>query len=228
MRIKAVLMIIVIIISAVGCKAENPQTTVEEVDLSQERKSIEAFGVVKPEEFMDIIIDFISVVKEVQAYEGQYLKLNEPILLLDMSQYEAEISDTLSELNIAELEYQQISTGSEDLNTEVNKLKNNIKYTESLYQNTISELDINKKLFEEGVISEEKYNQSKLNAEEAETIVLNHAGFTKSNVSFVKFGNYDKRGKMLYDIEFLTDSKKYSYEVDAVTGQIISYHVKQR
>ncbi len=69
---------------------------------------------------------------------------------------------------------------------------------------------------------------SMLNAEEAETIVLNHAGFTKSNVSFVKFGNYDKRGKMLYDIEFLTDSKKYSYKIDAVTGQIISYHVKQR
>jgi multidrug resistance efflux pump len=173
MRIKAILMLLVIMISVAGCKAEDPQTTVEEIDLSQEKKSIEAFGVVKPEEFMDIIIDFNSVVKEVSVNEGQYLKLNEPILLLDLSQYEADISDTVSELNIAELEYQQISMGFEDLSAEVNKLKNNIKYTEGLHQNTIKELDINKKLFEEGVISEEKYNQSKLKAEEAENNLEN-------------------------------------------------------
>lgn len=172
MKIKVVLMLIIVIISAVGCNVEGSETTVEEVDLSHERSSIEAFGVVKPEEFMDIIIDFNSVVNEVSVNEGQYLNLNDPILLLDMSQYKAEISDTVSELNIAELEYQQISMGFEDL-TEVERLKNNIKYAETMYQNKVNELDANEKLFEEGVISKEKYNQSKLNAEEAKNNIEN-------------------------------------------------------
>lgn len=193
MKIKVVLMLIIIIISAVGCNAEGSQTSVEEVELSQERKSIEAFGLVKAEEFMDIIIDFNSVVKEVPVNEGQYLNLNEPILLLDMAQYEAEISDAVSQLNIAELEYQQISMGFEDLNTEVNRLKNNIKYSESIYQNTINELDTNEKLFEEGVISEEKYNQAKLNADEAENNIDNlKLELTNAEDSFYKKNQLDK------------------------------------
>ena len=188
MKIKVALLLIIIITGVVGCNAESPQTTVEEVDLSQERSSIEAFGMVKPEEFMDIIIDFNSLVKEVPVNEGQYLNLKEPILLLDMSQYEAEISDTLSELNIAELEYQQISLGFEDLSTEVNRLKNNIKYAEAMYQNTINELDANEKLFEEGVISEEKFNQSKLNAEEAK----NNLDNLKLELGNAENSNYKK------------------------------------
>lgn len=153
-------------LGTVGCSAEKPAIPAEEVDLSQKKKVIEAFGIVRPEESMDIVIDFNSVVTDVPVNEGQHIGLNEPILTLDLTQYEAQIADCRSELNIAELEYRQIGIDSDDLNTELNKLKNNIDFTEIMYSNAVKEFNSNEKLYEEGAISEEKYNQSKINMDE--------------------------------------------------------------
>lgn len=177
-----IFMFLLLILSLAGCKPKESDTSVEEVDLSHEKKSIEAFGVIKPEESMDIIIDFNSVVKEVLVSEGQHIGLNEPILTLDLSQYEAQISDSQSELSIAQLEYEQISMDYDDLNTEFNKLKNNIELTEKLYLSAEKELNTNEKLFEEGAISEETYNQSKMNMDEVKNN-LNNLNYEISNVT---------------------------------------------
>ena len=57
----------------------------------------------------------------------------------------------------------------------------------------------------------------------AKTIALEHAGLKESEVKFVNgYINYDD-GRAEYKIEFWKDNKEYDYEIDAITGEILSY-----
>lgn len=63
--------------------------------------------------------------------------------------------------------------------------------------------------------------------EQAKEIALKHAGKTAAQVQFVQAkSDYDK-GRLEYEIEFVVNSGsqyvEYDYEIDAVTGKIISY-----
>jgi uncharacterized membrane protein YkoI len=62
----------------------------------------------------------------------------------------------------------------------------------------------------------------------AKSVALNHAGFSETDVTFIKLTRYDKHRIELYDIEFLTDSAKYSYEINAVTGEVIASYYTSR
>ena len=56
----------------------------------------------------------------------------------------------------------------------------------------------------------------------AKEIVLNHAGVTESEATFKKLKlDIDDR-RTVYEIEFFVGSKEYEYEIDAITGEIIS------
>ena len=63
---------------------------------------------------------------------------------------------------------------------------------------------------------------AKITTEEAESIALNHAGFTKEEVTRLRtefdFDDYVPH----YDIEFHQDLWEYEYEINAETGAIIS------
>ena len=77
----------------------------------------------------------------------------------------------------------------------------------------------NKKLaIEQEFISEKK----------AKNIILKHANLSESDITVVKLVTYEKQQHHLYDMEFLTSTKKYSYEIDAVTGDVIAYYTKNR
>ncbi|MBC8546644.1 PepSY domain-containing protein [Clostridiaceae bacterium NSJ-31] len=58
----------------------------------------------------------------------------------------------------------------------------------------------------------------------AKEIALSHAGLKEADVTFVKSAlDYDD-GYQMYEVEFYTkDYKEYDYEIDARTGEIISY-----
>lgn len=66
-----------------------------------------------------------------------------------------------------------------------------------------------------------------LTVEEAKTIALNHAGLTADAVTFVKAKQDYDDGRLVYEIEFVTTSNngylEYDYEIDAATGNILSY-----
>lgn len=67
-------------------------------------------------------------------------------------------------------------------------------------------------------------NTGTISLEDAKTAALSHAGFTSSQVTFVK-GKLDyENGRQVYEIEFYTqDYREYDYEIDAATGEIVSY-----
>lgn len=58
----------------------------------------------------------------------------------------------------------------------------------------------------------------------AKSIALSHAGVSESAASAVKLSRYDKRGIMRYSVKFLTDDAKYSYAIDASSGEVVAYY----
>ena len=66
-----------------------------------------------------------------------------------------------------------------------------------------------------------------ITVEEAKTIALEHAGLTADAVTFVKAKQDYDDGRLVYEIEFVTTSGngylEYDYEIDAATGNILSY-----
>ena len=57
----------------------------------------------------------------------------------------------------------------------------------------------------------------------AKSAALKHAGLSASNVTFTKAKLDD--GK--YEIEFVSGSAEYEYEIDAATGSVLEYDVER-
>jgi uncharacterized membrane protein YkoI len=57
----------------------------------------------------------------------------------------------------------------------------------------------------------------------AKEIALAHAGLKESEVNFVRVHlDYDN-GRQEYEVEFYSDNVEYDYDIDALTGEIMSY-----
>lgn len=69
-------------------------------------------------------------------------------------------------------------------------------------------------------------NETAVTLEKAKQIALKHAGKTASQVTFVKAQKDFDDGRWEYEIEFIVSSKngylEYDYEIDAMTGKILS------
>lgn len=155
-----------------GCSTKNDEPAAVEVDLSQESKEIEAFGLVKTEESKYITIDFPAEILEVLVKEGQHVTYNEPIMTFDLSQYESQISEKKSELNIAKLEYERIIKNLDalsSLDNGVKKIQNELEFSTKLYDQSVDNYNSDARLFNEGAISREAFEQSQLSMDEAKS-----------------------------------------------------------
>lgn len=56
----------------------------------------------------------------------------------------------------------------------------------------------------------------------AKKAALNHAGIAENDASFITAKIDIEHGKTNYDIEFYVGNKEYDYEIDAVTGTILT------
>ena len=62
-----------------------------------------------------------------------------------------------------------------------------------------------------------------IGADRAKEIALDHAGVSASKATFVRAHLDYEDGRRVYDVEFYSGSKEYDYEIDAATGDILSY-----
>ena len=95
-----------------------------------------------------------------------------------------------------------------DIKVEVDYEKFEFKVTE--YKYVVEELD------------PENPVKGQITLEEAKEIALKHANLTNDQVIFGKC-ELDYDGTQKYDIEFHKNNVEYNYEIDANTGEIISY-----
>ena len=72
--------------------------------------------------------------------------------------------------------------------------------------------------------SRDSRKDSYIKLERAQEIAAEHAGFPVSEVTFIKAGLNHEDGRQVYEIEFVTDDcREFDYEVDPVSGKILSY-----
>ena len=75
----------------------------------------------------------------------------------------------------------------------------------------------------EGYLPSGGQSSGDIGAEKAKTIALNHAGVSASDAVFVRAHLDYENGRRVYDVEFYSGSREYDYEIDAATGNILSY-----
>lgn len=59
--------------------------------------------------------------------------------------------------------------------------------------------------------------------DQAKAIALEHAGLTEADVSRLEVRRDFDDGRQEYDVEFHANRLEYEYEIDAVTGKILSF-----
>lgn len=70
---------------------------------------------------------------------------------------------------------------------------------------------------------------SYIKPERAKKIAAEHAGFSVSEVTFVKTKLDYEDGRQVYEVEFVTDdNREFDYEIDPVSGKILSYDYDAR
>lgn len=60
----------------------------------------------------------------------------------------------------------------------------------------------------------------------AKKIAFSNAGVTEENANVIKIARYDKRFTTIYDIDFLTENYRYSYEINAETGEVAAQYMQ--
>lgn len=66
-------------------------------------------------------------------------------------------------------------------------------------------------------------NNSYIGEAKAKSIALQHAGLQENNVTITKVRLEKDYNRYEYEVEFFAGNKEYDYEIDAITGEIISY-----
>lgn len=69
----------------------------------------------------------------------------------------------------------------------------------------------------------DKGSSSEITIDNAKKIALDNAQLNENDVTFTEEKTDYDHGKKIYDIEFFYNNQEYNYEVDAQTGEIISY-----
>ena len=65
--------------------------------------------------------------------------------------------------------------------------------------------------------------QGSISEQQAKDIALKHAGLAESAVTFVKLGQEQDDGILKWDVEFVANGTEYDYDIDANTGDIVSF-----
>lgn len=69
---------------------------------------------------------------------------------------------------------------------------------------------------------------AKISKDEAKAKALKHAGVEEKDISGYDIEIDKENGKVVYDIDFMSGGKEYSYTVDANSGDIIEHEHEQR
>ncbi len=75
----------------------------------------------------------------------------------------------------------------------------------------------------QGASADSQTTQQQITEQQAKDIALNHAGLKEADVAYVNLElDYDD-GVLRYEVDFQKDRIEYDYEIDAYTGNILSY-----
>ena len=76
---------------------------------------------------------------------------------------------------------------------------------------------------EQPITGQQPQQSTSITEEQAKEIAANHAGVAVADVTFHSVSLEEDDGRRVYDVEFYSGSTEYDYEIDAATGDILSY-----
>ena len=93
-----------------GCTSKTEAVTGNEELIQQNvNPTIEAFGVIIAQDVRNVMISFPAVVEEVLVKEGEKVAYEDVLMILDVTEYQAQIENKERELKIARWELERIS-----------------------------------------------------------------------------------------------------------------------
>jgi len=190
-NIKILLLIILLLTALIstGCskKTEKEEAVANTVI---EANTVEAFGVVKALDERNILIDFPAQIEKIEVKEGQLVKKDSTLLTLNIDGYLRLIENKEHELKILELEKGKLEKriyGNLRNDPQIKRLIGNLEYTQKVYNQTKEEFISKERLYKEGAISKEDYENFRLKLSEIENAV-NDARFNLEINSNLKEG----------------------------------------
>jgi len=95
---------------------------------------------------------------------------------------------------------------------------------DSIWENIADAIeDIDEDARKNAVSTSAAINSAKnISVEDAKQIALAHAKIAQSGVTFIKAKLDTEDGRQVYDIEFYSGNTEYDYEIDAISGEIVS------
>lgn len=139
-----------------ACSSANGETEVEEVDLSAVSQQVEAFGRVNVSEEMSVSLDVSARVAEVMVKDGQQVMAGEPVLALDLTDFQYQTEDLKGELAVAQAE---VRAQAAELGQETDRLAKDLAFAEEELAQSQKDLETRLALQEAGAISQEEVDQ---------------------------------------------------------------------
>lgn len=160
-----VIAIVGVTLLSTACSKTAGKAEAQAAPAPAQKQSVEAFGVIKAADKRDINIDFTATVDQVLVKEGQTVQKGDRLILLDISDYEAQISSKQHELSSIRLQVRklqdQLKAASLENNNDpdVKKLLSDLQYSEGVYQKALKELEGQKALYDSGALSQHDYDE---------------------------------------------------------------------
>lgn len=160
-RLLSVVISLSALLGLTGCS--KPETPAEKP--IAETTSVSAYGVVKSDNVLDIVLDFPAKITDMAVQEGQRLSKNAVIASLNLDDYNLQIQSKAIELKISGKEKTKIlSETSLGLANDFNyqKLKDALNLAKTSVIQAEKDLNNAKSLLSSGAISQKEYDQYKL------------------------------------------------------------------
>lgn len=155
-------------------QSENTDIVYESTKPTLEDISIKAVasGSVKPRKEVNIKPQVSGIVDELYVEAGDLVEKGQPLAKIKLIPSEVNINSAMSNVELAELQYQNAKREA-DRQKKVASQQLDVDQAQANYDLAIKELNRQKVLFEQGVISEQELDQFKLDAELRRSIVEN-------------------------------------------------------
>ncbi len=155
LRLVFILFMICLLVTSTGCKREKKAAASE--TKVEEPKIVEAFGVVIARDYKDINLDFLAQIVKLPVKDGQNVSMGEPLIYLNINDYQTMIKNKENELNQARFELM--------------KLKKNLKDARDAYEKSRRQLADKEALFNEGILSKKELDDFKDFVKEKEKVI---------------------------------------------------------
>ncbi|KLU66371.1 putative efflux pump membrane fusion protein [Desulfosporosinus acididurans] len=157
-------LVVALTMSVSGCSSNNSAKSVTvNSGTVKSTKTVDGFGVVKAMDIKNITVDFPAAVKTINVVEGQKVKNQDSLVSLNLKEFEdqiksKEMSISSESHDIEEIQNDYLSTSNAP---DLQKLLNDLKNAQDLYNQVQSEYAAEQTLFNSGGISKYDLDQSK-------------------------------------------------------------------